>query len=100
MTTFKTKTKDGARTSGINEKFVGCGGACACAQEKGQDSACATPSETVSIDKFGKCPCGKSKEDCCHKDTIDENAALHELCEPHNGKHVCDTDTDLEKTAA
>ena len=28
-----------------------------------------------------------------------ENDALHELCEPHNGKHVCDVDSDLAKTA-
>ncbi len=99
MTTLKTKTKDGARTSSNTEEFAGCKGACACARAAGQDAACATPTETVSIDKFGKCPCGKSKEDCCHKDTIDENAALHELCEPHNGKHVCDVDSDVQKTA-
>ena len=97
-----TKTKDGARVrkDADSEEFVGCGGNCACARAAGEEVDCATPTETVMLDKFGKCPCGKSKEDCCHKDTIDENAALHELCEPHNGKHVCDVDSDFEKTAA
>lgn len=100
MTTKATKTKDGARLSQTDEVFVGCGGNCACAKAAGEEATCETPVGGVMLDKFGKCPCGKSKEDCCHKDSIDQNDALHELCEPHNGKHVCDVDSDLEKTAA
>ena len=81
--------------------FVGCGGNCACAREANEE-ACVTPKEGIQLDKDGKCPCGKSKEDCCHTDSIvsEENPALHELCEPHNGKHVCDIASDLQKTAS
>ena len=95
-----TKTKDGARISST-EEFVGCGGNCACAR-RAMEEECAPPEGGVSLDKDDKCPCGKSADDCCHSDSIQkgENEALHELCEPHNGKHVCDVDSDLEKTAA
>lgn len=84
----------------------GCGGncQCACGPEEETDATCELPKEGVTLDKDGKCPCGKGLEDCCHKDEIkttknDENEALHELCEPHNGKHVCDMDSDLVKSA-
>ncbi len=87
------------------ETNKGCGSNCKCAGGiKAEDLSCEAPKEGVRLDKDGKCPCGKSSEDCCHRDTIMgagdiENDALHELCEPHNGKHVCDVDSDLAKTA-
>jgi hypothetical protein len=77
----------------------GCGGNCACAQKTEDKEICAAPVGGVELDKEGKCPCGKSTDDCCHSDTIDGNNALHELCDEHNGKHVCDVDSDLQKTA-
>lgn len=80
------------------EEFVGCGGNCACAQASDDKDTCASPKETATLDKDGKCPCGKSADECCHQDKADENDALHELCEPHNGKHVCDIASDLQKT--
>lgn len=78
--------------------FVGCGGNCACAQMANSEDECALPEGGVVLDKDGKCPCGKSADDCCHSDKIEGNDALHELCEPHNGKHVCDVASDLQKT--
>ena len=81
------------------EEFVGCGGNCACAQAANDKETCALPEGGVTLDKDGKCPCGKSAADCCHSDSMEgNNDALHELCEPHNGKHVCDVASDLEKT--
>ena len=73
-----------------------------CARKDASDDKledCAPPEGGVVFDKEGKCPCGKSKEDCCHADLIDENPALHELCEPHNGRNVCEVASDLQKTA-
>ena len=87
------------------EEFAGCGGNCACAQadaaSKVTDEVCAPPEGGVMLDKDGKCPCGKVADECCHKESIEKNrnSALHELCEPHNGKHVCEVDSDLQKTA-
>ena len=78
--------------------FVGCGGNCACAQMANSEDECALPEGGVVLDNDGKCPCGKSADDCCHSDKIEGNDALHELCEPHNGKHVCDVASDLQKT--
>lgn len=80
------------------KEFVGCGGNCACAQMSDKNESCALPPEGVVFDKDGNCPCGKSKRDCCHGKKGEENDALHELCEPHNGKHVCDVASDLQKT--
>lgn len=80
-------------------EFVGCGGNCACAQMAGKEEECAKPEGGVVLDKEGKCPCGKSADDCCHADSIEGASALHELCDEHNGKHVCDVDSDLQKTA-
>ena len=83
-----------------NDEFVGCGGNCACAQNTDEkNEECAPPEGGVVFDKDGKCPCGKSEKDCCHKKDSTDNEAIHELCEPHNGKHVCDVPSDLEKTA-
>ena len=92
------------------ETNKGCGGncQCACGPDEETDTTCELPKVGVMLDKDGKCPCGKGLQDCCHKDEIknavvgknDENEALHELCEPHNGKHVCDVDSDLTKTAS
>lgn len=89
----------------MDNEFKGCGGncRCACGPEDMEQESCELPEGGVKLDKNGKCPCGKNLEDCCHKDSMesndDENEALHELCEPHNGKHVCDVDSDLVKTA-
>ncbi len=86
-----------------DQEVGGCGGNCRCACGPDEsEEVCEAPKEGVVIDKDGKCPCGKELKDCCHKDEIvasEENEALHELCEPHNGKHVCDIDSDLKKTA-
>lgn len=76
---------------------------CACGPDEKKIESCEMPKGGVALDKEGKCPCGKEQEDCCHKDKISfpqENEALHELCEPHNGKHVCGIESDPEKTAA
>ena len=84
----------------------GCGSNCACAQKMGEDEVCAPKDGKVVWDENNKCPCGKSKEDCCRTEASDEvgeiNAALHELCDEHNGMHVCgidNTDEDTAKTA-
>ncbi len=80
------------------KEFVGCGGNCACAQVSEGKETCSLPPEGIVFDKEGKCPCGKSKSNCCHGENEKENDALHELCEPHNGKHVCEVASDLQKT--
>jgi hypothetical protein len=90
-------------TQNTDNAEVGCGGNCACAQAAANESeaeSCALPEGGVTLDKDGKCPCGKSKDDCCHSESIAGENALHELCDEHNGKHVCDVDSDLQKTAA
>jgi len=71
----------------------GCGGNCACAKEKTVAGTCHADAKTVVLFKNGMCPCGKSKDDCCHKDADDDaakNAALGELCELHGGKNICE----------
>jgi hypothetical protein len=52
----------------------GCGRncACACGADEKETETCAAPEGGVTLDKDGKCPCGKAKEDCCHSDLIDE----------------------------
>ena len=71
----------------------GCGGQCACAraEESKKGEATCAPKGTVALDKDGKCPCGKSLDECCHKDEIlaMQNDAVGELCDPTNGKNLC-----------
>lgn len=78
----------------------GCGNNCACAKKVEDNETCMPPEGGVVFDKDGKCPCGKSKEDCCHEDT-ESNGALDELCEPHNGMNVCEPESEeTVKTAS
>lgn len=75
----------------------GCGGGCRCAgdtPEVKDDAQCVIPKEPLTLDKDGKCPCGKSAEDCCHKDelTDERNHALDELCEVHGNELPCGDD--------
>ena len=71
----------------------GCGGHCACAAGAKPDAEMTCkPEGEVALDKDGKCPCGKSADECCHKDKLvtgQKNDALDELCSPHGGKNVC-----------
>ena len=82
-----------------DKEFKGCGGNCACAKKQDEKTACAVPVGGIELDKHGKCPCGKSTDDCCHSDLIEGNDALHELCDEHNGKHVCGIEEEPQKTA-
>lgn len=74
-----------------NQMRGGCGGNCACAkmEQKGEKS-CA-PEGEITLNKDGKCPCGKSLDECCHKDEIkaNQNDAIGELCDPESGKNIC-----------
>lgn len=74
----------------------GCGTHCRCTGDASgtKDESCAVPKGSIALDKNGKCPCGKSADECCHKTilknaTVDENPALHELCKPHGKQHLC-----------
>jgi hypothetical protein len=73
----------------------GCGGNCACAAMQNDKPEVNTkvciPDVAPILDADGKCPCGKSFDECCHKDEIvaGQNDALGELCAPHGGKNVC-----------
>lgn len=76
----------------------GCGGGCRCAGDTPEiknDAACAVPKEPLMLDENGKCPCGKSMEDCCHKDEFssgEHNHALDELCEAPGNESPCGGD--------
>lgn len=37
-----------------------------------QDAGCAVEAASLMLDKDGKCPCGKSEENCCHKDKLEK----------------------------
>lgn len=73
----------------------GCGGNCACAQSQAEELVVpqnCVPTGTISLDKEGRCPCGKTSDMCCHKDTladVQKNDALDELCGAHATKSVC-----------
>jgi len=45
----------------------GCGSHCRCTDESSneKEGVCATREGGVALDENGKCPCGKTKEDCC-----------------------------------
>ena len=66
---------------------------CACGkqEEAMKPISCSDKVVDIEIGIDGKCPCGKSKEDCCHKDELTKNSqeALEELCSPRVGKPVC-----------
>lgn len=66
----------------------GCGAHCRCGSTalKTQEAVCAMPN------KEGVCPCGKTKENCCHKDKFrkEENEAVYELCKKHGLRHLCE----------
>ncbi|OGZ18902.1 MAG: hypothetical protein A2494_03870 [Candidatus Lloydbacteria bacterium RIFOXYC12_FULL_46_25] len=76
----------------------GCGGGCRCAGDAPEiknDTECAVPGEPLMLDANGKCPCGKSVEDCCHKDELsssEHNHALDELCEAPGNESPCGGD--------
>ncbi len=63
---------------------------CACGAKE-EVKVCPPNGGAVTLDANGKCPCGKSLDECCHKDEIGavENPAIGELCEPVSGKSVC-----------
>ena len=83
----------------------GCGGHCRCGNEPAnkEGELCATPKGGVALDANGKCPCGKSAEECClspssaqgghsavlKKAKPDDNPAVGELCEAHGLAHLC-----------
>jgi hypothetical protein len=75
----------------MNQMQGGCGGRCACADASKKEEESCAPKGEIALDKDGKCPCGKSLDDCCHKDEIKStgNDAVGELCEPHAGKNLC-----------
>ncbi len=78
---------------------MGCGGNCACAQMANEQDTCKLPKDGITLDEHGKCPCGKSKDECCHSEAIEGNEALNELCEDHSGNHVCDSEHSTEKAS-
>lgn len=77
----------------------GCGGNCACADKNTEKETLTPVAGGVVFDEDGKCPCGKSKEDCCHYES-ETNNAIGELCEPHNGTNVCEPESVDEKKTA
>lgn len=76
----------------------GCGGGCRCAgdaPDTKNDTQCATPIAPLILDENGKCPCGKTARDCCHKDELtesDHNQAIDELCEAPLDEPLCATE--------
>jgi len=82
----------------------GCGSHCRCTDESSneKEGVCATREGGVALDENGKCPCGKTKEDCClsvqsqtqagHKEKLPvaENEIVYELCKKHGKRHLCE----------
>ena len=77
----------------------GCGGHCRCNDMAlgSSTGVCDTPKEAIALNKEGKCPCGKEREECCHKEALVDmtpNDALNELCGPHGDSFLCGDDDD------
>ncbi len=80
----------------------GCGGHCRCADQaevvdgpvtSKKIASCEPPKEGVMLDAEGKCPCGKTPDECCHKEVVfasEFNEALDELCADHGVVDMCD----------
>lgn len=70
----------------------GCGGECRCAGNTTRvknDAQCDIEAVPLVQGKDGKCPCGKSADECCHKDeqkVCEHNIAQDASCESCVGK--------------
>lgn len=70
----------------------GCGGDCRCAgntPDEKKDTLCGAEVMPLVLDEDGKCPCGKSADECCNKDELkgcEHDIAQGASCESCVGK--------------
>jgi|GEM_PF-1927174 len=58
---------------------------------KEEEKVCPPVSTKIMIGEDGKCPCGKTPDECCHKEELqrDSAGAIDELCAPRKDKQIC-----------